>query len=69
MYSKYEKIIYVSEMEAKRIEEILGISLDRGGWYTVDLSEVYSLIDEGIIYEDIYNQVDVEAFSYTIVFE
>jgi len=69
MYSGYEKIIYVDEAEVAQVEEVLGISLNRGECYTVDLSEASTLIDEGIIYEDIYNQVDAGAFRYTIVFE
>jgi hypothetical protein len=63
MYIGEEKniYVYVDDSEAKQIEEILGITLYKGDYHTTDLGELETLKDEGLLDEDIYEQLDEEV--------
>ena len=73
MYIGEEKniYIYVNGQEAEQIEEILGITLSKGDYYTTDLSELEMLKDEGLIDEDTYDQLEeeVDVTDFIIAYE
>ena len=73
MYIGEEKniYIYVNGKEAEQIEEIIGVTLSIGDYYTTDLLELEMMKDEGLMDEDTYDELEMEVdvTDFIIVYE